>query len=394
VTIGSDLAATADANAGCPAEPCTSAHQLLPPTNTAEGGLLAPSDGVVVKWRIKVGDAAGPVGPVALRITRPGDSDTRTGAGTGVARAPAANQVSVFDERLPIQAGDAIGIDHMNATAFAGTAGAASAVWWDPPLPDGETPRTALPADLELLVNARIEPDADLDGFGDESQDRCPTDGSTQGPCDPDPPPPDPPPEPGEPSLRLFVGKHPQIDKRLKVRAVGFADSSLKLRVYVDPRGGACAAGPSAQPRRAERIISRTVSGEFRVEKRHKMKSRGRHTFCGYLGAAAGGSGPTSDSKSRLVRRPRLKVQTAQRTVSRALRRHEFAGRVVRNLEQRCRRRNRATFSCRFSSSFPGYRLTGRGSVRLGKRLSYRFQITVRGQRIALTDKNEGRFPG
>jgi hypothetical protein len=32
-------------------------------------------------------------------------------------------------------------------------------------------------------LNADIEPDADADGFGDETQDLCPTDASTQGAC-------------------------------------------------------------------------------------------------------------------------------------------------------------------------------------------------------------------
>src|SRR5262249_49078219 len=33
-------------------------------------------------------------------------------------------------------------------------------------------------------VSAVIEPDADHDGFGDETQDQCPTQATTQGPCD------------------------------------------------------------------------------------------------------------------------------------------------------------------------------------------------------------------
>ena len=36
----------------------------------------------------------------------------------------------------------------------------------------------------ELLVAATIEPDADGDGFGDETQDKCPTQATTQGACD------------------------------------------------------------------------------------------------------------------------------------------------------------------------------------------------------------------
>ena len=40
----------------------------------------------------------------------------------------------------------------------------------------------------ELQVQATIEPDADNDGFGDETQDQCPTQATTQGACDTAPP--------------------------------------------------------------------------------------------------------------------------------------------------------------------------------------------------------------
>jgi hypothetical protein len=36
---------------------------------------------------------------------------------------------------------------------------------------------------VQLDVSARLEADADHDGFGDETQDQCPTNGTIQGPC-------------------------------------------------------------------------------------------------------------------------------------------------------------------------------------------------------------------
>jgi hypothetical protein len=67
VTIGSNLNGVAAGETTC-GSGCTYAHGALPPASTASGGLLAPIDGVVVLWRIKVGASAT---PVALRITRP-----------------------------------------------------------------------------------------------------------------------------------------------------------------------------------------------------------------------------------------------------------------------------------------------------------------------------------
>ncbi len=188
VTIGSNLAAAPNGGASsCSPGPCTDAHRTLPAASQAQGGLLATSDGVVVRWRIKVADN---VSPVALRITRPGDSAIRSGAGTGPTVTPTANATSTFEVRLPIQFGDTVGIDCCNPTAleaFAMTPDASYELWL-PRLEDaGPTaPFFSSPnEDSELLVNADIEPDADGDGFGDESQDLCPTDAAKQTDCDP-----------------------------------------------------------------------------------------------------------------------------------------------------------------------------------------------------------------
>jgi hypothetical protein len=44
---------------------------------------------------------------------------------------------------------------------------------------------------LQLNVAATLEADIDRDGFGDETEDHCPTDAATQGPCGPDSEPPE-----------------------------------------------------------------------------------------------------------------------------------------------------------------------------------------------------------
>lgn len=391
VTIGSNLTAAADGASACDPD-CTTAHQQLPPGSTAAGGVLAPSDGVVVRWRIKV---SGVAGPVALRITRPGDSDTRISVGTGVDRlpddaTPLVDEISEFNARLPIEAGDALGLDYVSTTAFANTAGAVSPRW-SPRLVDGQAAVTTGSVDPELLINADIEPDADGDGYGDETQDECPTNPTTQGPCPVDPP--DPPPtDPGPRSLQLFVGRFPRIHERLMVRATGFAGSPMKLWINADSRGRKCPAKPSSKGPRVRQIFNGPVEGDILVEERVKMKSRGRHSFCGYLGTARG-SKLTTAVRSRLVRRQRLDSKQAKSTVVRALQRHEFAARVVSNLKIRCKRRNRATFRCTFSSTFSTYRLTGRGSVKLNRELSYRFRAKVGKLEVVLTENNEGSFP-
>ena len=45
---------------------------------------------------------------------------------------------------------------------------------------------------FEILVQGTVETDADHDGYGDDTQDQCPTDASTHGPCPTSAPPPPP----------------------------------------------------------------------------------------------------------------------------------------------------------------------------------------------------------
>jgi RTX calcium-binding nonapeptide repeat (4 copies) len=50
--------------------------------------------------------------------------------------------------------------------------------------PKGSTQTTTeLLSGFRILIAANVEPDSDHDGFGDETQDQCPTNATTQGPC-------------------------------------------------------------------------------------------------------------------------------------------------------------------------------------------------------------------
>jgi hypothetical protein len=174
-TIGSNLAGSPTVNLSCNPN-CTVSPSVLPVANQAPGGFLAPHDGVVVRWRIKVGAITR---PSALRITRPGNSDTRTGAGTGPTVTPPINETSTYGAQLPIQAGDALGLDccadptlMIDQYVFAPNPDAVT-ITWNPRLLDGAPPEsdTEFPPDAELLLNGDIEPDCDNDGLGDETQD-------------------------------------------------------------------------------------------------------------------------------------------------------------------------------------------------------------------------------
>jgi Ca2+-binding RTX toxin-like protein len=174
-TIGSDLSTPPDSGFFC-IFPCSNGLTLSQdqlPGSTVR----APEAGVVVRWRVRGGS-----GELGFRVLDEGaNDDVATGAGTDTETLPGAPPgdpaVRTFDARLPIGAGDRIGVDHAdNASVGArSTTAGATVDQWNPRLPDGTT-RTAEGPDTnaELLLNADIEPDQDRDGLGDETQDPYP----------------------------------------------------------------------------------------------------------------------------------------------------------------------------------------------------------------------------
>ena len=198
-----------------------------------------------------------------------------------------------------------------------------------------------------------------------------------------------------EGSVTVFLGGRFEQYRRVTVGAEGLAESASFLWVYEDPIGLGCSPTVAERPwERTRLVIGPTpVDGSFSVARRLRLGRTGPHTFCGYLGPDSGTATATSFT-GRFVETPLLTAKRARRTVKASVRRHEFADQVVENLEQRCRRRSRSKFTCRFSSEFPGYSLRGRGPVQLRRKISYRFRVVVQGETVILTDENEGRFPG
>jgi hypothetical protein len=165
-------------------------------SNVVPGATLSsPLDGVVVHWRARRGQGPGalPADTITLRVLRPtGTVNEFTAVRTSDAQAvPAGSNdpVSVheFPTRLPIKIGDRVGLGTNTGTFPNREIPGASYLVRISALADGQTAVFAAGAfaDRAVLINADIEPDADGDGFGDETQDQCPTDPSKQGDCTP-----------------------------------------------------------------------------------------------------------------------------------------------------------------------------------------------------------------
>ena len=152
-TIGSTLSAVPDAP-----PPCTVTCTVV------QDNVSALAAGVVTRWRVSVGASTTPMRLQVLSST--------TQTATSATVTPAAGRISVFTTRLAIASGAAIAVACCAmATTIVHGGMSPTGNAFQPALPTGAPMQASFTG--ELLVNADIEPDADNDVYGDETQDNC-----------------------------------------------------------------------------------------------------------------------------------------------------------------------------------------------------------------------------
>jgi hypothetical protein len=93
-----------------------------------------------------------------------------------------------FATRIAVQAGDLLGAKSQGPRATYPAGGGTDMVcdgasgWTDPALGAMLT-TSSCSGGTRINIAAAVEPDADADGYGDETQDACPTDASTHEAC-------------------------------------------------------------------------------------------------------------------------------------------------------------------------------------------------------------------
>lgn len=184
---------------------CTVALSALPADREAPGGVSAPADGVVVGWKVRSGPQAEPRS-VRLHVLE-GNSSVALGP---LETLETSASTYSFAARIPVDKGDRLALDFPEVPAFVtvpvismGGADGSSFDIWVPMLAAGATqaPTFDEAASTELLLSATLEPDVDGDGWGDETQDKCPGQDDPTNACPP--PKGGPPPPPGETPLPL-----------------------------------------------------------------------------------------------------------------------------------------------------------------------------------------------
>ena len=166
---------------------CASGTATLVQSFSPAGQYVIPSAGVITSWSYLA--ASMPPSQLRLKIIRGNGGNSYTVLGeSAVQTGLSLNSLNTFGTRITVHAGERLGL----FAAFAGDcvgetapAGYGTAIFSGGNQAVNSTATYMQQAMERLDVSAVLEPDADNDGFGDETQDACPGDASIQGDCAP-----------------------------------------------------------------------------------------------------------------------------------------------------------------------------------------------------------------
>ncbi|MEA2426631.1 MAG: hypothetical protein QOF37_259 [Thermoleophilaceae bacterium] len=141
----------------------------------------ATSDGVITSWSINAGTGSG---QAELRLYRATSSASQyVIAGVSGYQTLTTGRVNTFPTQIPVQAGDKLGLKINGNPEAAGAGGSGDIAGFVGDGSPGTSVSLGGTGAARMNESAVLEPDADRDGFGDETQDQCPSDPTTQGPC-------------------------------------------------------------------------------------------------------------------------------------------------------------------------------------------------------------------
>jgi hypothetical protein len=147
--------------------------------------LESPISGVVAAWNVRT---FAPTGSPRLRVLhRVAPGEYRAGA---VTSGIYGGNDAMFPTGIAISRGDRIAVELDQGERIGVAVGAMDENGWDwlrPALFEGGASAsvTEEPSRYEVVLNATIEPDADGDGFGDDTWDQCPQSAASSQPCPP-----------------------------------------------------------------------------------------------------------------------------------------------------------------------------------------------------------------
>ena len=205
----------------------------------AQGSAYTTTGGVITAFSVMAGAAnVSGNGALKLKVATPVDADTWTIKGSSPIEQLTSAQLNTFAVRVPVGAGDRLGLWIPTGASCYAVSGSPNDVMTylsgsHPEPTDGTTYDTnATQPGTRLDVSATIEPDADGDGYGDDTQDLCPTRADKQNECVP-------------PETTLTVRKKVRTAKRRATVTARFTSSEpgSTFACTVDGKAKACSGG-------------------------------------------------------------------------------------------------------------------------------------------------------
>jgi hypothetical protein len=216
------------------------------------------SPGVVTSWSVTAG--AVPTLTEKLKIFAGTGSELETVA-ESEPQTVVGNRTNVFPARIPVPAGAVFGGYSGSGMLFCTGVSGDTIGYLDQETFVGS--KEAFSTDFTHIVplSVTVEPDVDGDGFGDETQDKCPQSAATQGACPVAPT--TPPPGAGSLSLKLKAKLEGNV---VAVQLTGNEKATVKVS---DVLRGRAVAGPSSvtvepgQTGRAYLPLNQAVKGQL-----------------------------------------------------------------------------------------------------------------------------------
>jgi hypothetical protein len=150
---------------------------------------LVPMSGVITRWSLRTVVGISPPHPQVLKVYRPTALPGKFAVVAESDPIVLASGLNTAAARIPVQTGDHLGLSEQKGAVqpfsplcLGSGEGIIGVVSGDPTV--GSTVEVSeRPPGSQLPIVATIEPDADGDGFGDETQDLCPQSAASQAAC-------------------------------------------------------------------------------------------------------------------------------------------------------------------------------------------------------------------
>jgi hypothetical protein len=171
VALPASVAAPASAGAA------TQIGNTLTPTGTCSAGYTwlqsqysSPADGVITRWDYQA-DASN-IPQLKFKVGRLVTGTTYSIVGESGVVSPVPSTLNHFPVRIPVKAGDLIGFYTVTAGGCDTPNASFTELYANADVAPGAQ-ATFSPLNYQMDVSASLEPDADHDGYGDETQDKC-----------------------------------------------------------------------------------------------------------------------------------------------------------------------------------------------------------------------------